>query len=84
MGNYPLRYRELLKLAMRFGVYEIPKRGKGSERLWGREAGGRRLRTTVTCHNENDTVGVGLISATRRRLHLDPAHGVSDKDFYGK
>ena len=32
--DQPTRYRVLLELAQYYGVYEDPRRGKGSERLW--------------------------------------------------
>ena len=86
MGNRRLRYRELLVICRRYGVSELaPTRGKGSERIWERVVPEGKLATTVTCHNGPSTeLGVGLISAVRRRLKLDPAHGVSDGEFYGR
>ena len=77
-----LRYRILLKRARRFGVREVPGRGKGSERIWEREVGSRTYVATVTCHGEGYELGRGLIAQVRRRLLLDPEHGVSDHDFY--
>ncbi|MBI4705359.1 MAG: hypothetical protein HY744_29995 [Deltaproteobacteria bacterium] len=82
MGNRALRYRDFLRLARCHGVAEVPGRGKGSERLWERRIGGRRLVATVTCHGKGRALGVGLIAAVRRRLELDPAHGVTDEEFY--
>ena len=74
---------------MGYGVVVLPNRGKGSEKIWQRTvadptaAGGtRRLVTTVTCHGTNYELGWGLISAVRRRLWLDPAHGVPDSVFF--
>ncbi|MBI4574918.1 MAG: hypothetical protein HY722_01505 [Planctomycetes bacterium] len=82
MGRRRLRYREFLKLASHYGVLELPGRGKGSERLWAREVSGRRLTATVTCHGAGTELGWGLVAAVRRRLELDPAHGIADDAFY--
>ena len=81
----PTRYRDLLRLVGKYGVYEDPKRGKGSERLWIRELpDGIKRSIPVTCHGTGYIIGVGLIKAIRRRLLLTPADGVSDKEFYTK
>lgn len=79
------KYRSLLKLASRYGVYEDKKRAKGSERLWIRELpDGTRRSVPVTCHGSGYVIGVGLIRAIRRRLMLTPDHGISDEEFYSK
>lgn len=79
----PVKYRDLLALVARFGVYEDPKRGKGSERLWVREfADGTKRSIPVTCHGPGYVIGVGLVKAIRRRLLLTPQDGVSDEAFY--
>lgn len=83
MARRRLRYRDFLKLASSFGVSELPDRGKGSERLWVRVVAGQRLTATVTCHGAGTELGWGLVTAVRRRLDLDPAHGVADDEFYG-
>jgi hypothetical protein len=81
----PTRYRDLLALAGRYGVYEDPKRAKGSERLWVRELpDGSRRSIPVTCHGPGYTIGVGLVKAIRRRLLLTAKDGVSDNEFYSK
>jgi len=30
----PIKYRDLLKIVGRYGIYEDKRRAKGSERLW--------------------------------------------------
>ncbi len=60
--DQPIRYRALLELAQRYGVYEDPRRGKGSERLWIRLLpDGSKRSIPVTCHSTGDVVGVGLV-----------------------
>ena len=79
----PIRYRALLQLAERYGVYEDPRRGKGSERLWIRQLpDGSKRSIPVTCHGRGDLLGVGLVKAIRRRLLLTEKDGVSDEEFY--
>lgn len=85
MSERPTRYREFLAICKRYGVRELPGRGKGSEMLWERtcrcpECHGRRRTATVTHHPKD--LGRGLIRAVRQRLHLDAAHGVTDREFY--
>lgn len=81
----PTRYRDLLKMVSKYDVYEDPKRGKGSERLWIRElSDGSKRSIPVTCHGPNYVIGTGLVKAIRRRLLLTPKDGVSDEDFYSK
>ncbi len=81
----PVKYRDLLALASKYGVYEDPKRAKGSERLWVRElADGAKRSIPVTCHGLGYVIGVGLVKAIRRRLLLAPQDGVSDEAFYSK
>ena len=81
----PTRYRKLLSLAGKYGVYEDAKRAKGSERLWIRElSDGTKQSIPVTCHGSGYVIGVGLIRAIRRRFCLTAEHGVLDKEFYSK
>ena len=81
----PANYRDLLKLVRKYGVYEDPKRAKGSERLWvqGRMDGSKRS-IPVTCHGGSYVIGVGLVRAIRRRFSLRAEDGVSDAEFYSK
>ena len=79
----PTRYRELLALASKYGVYEDSARAKGSERLWIRVLpDGHKRSIPVTCHGSGYVIGVGLVKSIRRRLLLTPADGVTDEDFY--
>ena len=79
----PIRYRDLLKIIGRYGVYEDKKRAKGSERLWVKEyPDGTKRSIPVTCHSENYVIGVGLVIAIRRRFSLTEQEGIPDKDFY--
>lgn len=81
----PTKYRDLVKLANKYDVYEDPKRGKGSERLWIKEyPDGSKRSIPVTCHGENYVIGVGLIKAIRRRFLLTIKDGISDEEFYSK
>jgi hypothetical protein len=80
----PLKYRELLKILKRFAVREEKGRGKGSERLLRRMVGAKKYSTTIRCHNEGEQKPQAVVAATRRRLKLTPADGVSDAEFYGK
>ena len=81
----PVKYRDLLALVSKYGVYEDPKRAKGSERLWIRElTDGTKRSIPVTCHGSGYVIGVGLVKAIRRRLLLTPQDGVSDEAFYSK
>jgi hypothetical protein len=79
----PTRYRDLLRLVSKYGVFEDPKRGKGSERLWIREMpDGSKRSIPVTCHGTSYVVGVGLIKAIRRRFMLTSSDGIADEEFY--
>jgi len=81
----PTKYRELLSLAGKYGVYEDAKRAKGSERLWIRELpDGTKRSIPVTCHGSGYVIGVGLIRAIRRRFWLTAKHGIPDEEFYSK
>lgn len=81
----PVKYRDLLALVSKFGVYEDARRAKGSERLWIRELPDGTIRSIpVTCHGPGYVVGVGLVKAIRRRLLLTPKDGVVDDVFYSK
>lgn len=77
--NRPLRFRELRRILKRYGIVEVPDRGKGSERWFeGRVPTGY----PITCHGEGKEVGRGLVAAVRRHFKLTPTDGVSDHEFY--
>lgn len=79
----PIKYRELLRIVSRYGIFEDKKRAKGSERLWIKEyPDGTKRSIPVTCHGENYVIGVGLVKAIRRRFALTEQHGISDREFY--
>jgi len=81
----PTKYRELLKLVSKYGIYEDKRRAKGSERLWVKEyPDGVKRSIPVTCHGENYVISVGLIKAIRRRFSITEKDGISDKEFYSK
>ena len=81
----PTKYRDLLKLVGKYGVYEDPKRAKGSERLWmQKRVDGSKRSIPVTCHGMSYVIGVGLIRAIRRRFSLTAEDGVPDEEFYSK
>lgn len=79
-----LKYRDLLKILKRFGVWEDARRGKGSERMLCRAIRGRELRYPTKCHNEGDEKPKAVVRAIRRALGLTAEDGVSDEQFYGK
>jgi len=79
----PIRYRELLKIVNKYGIFEVKKRAKGSERMWIKEyPDGTKKSIPVTCHGENYVISVGLVKAIRRRFSLTEKDGISDKEFY--
>lgn len=81
----PIRYRELLRLVRKYGIYEDKRRAKGSERLWVKEyPDGSKKSVPVTCHSENYVIGTGLIKAIRRRFSLTEKDGIQDSEFYSK
>ena len=74
-----LKYHEFLSRLRDFGVIEIPRRGKGSERYLVRPAVPGETKgpfCTVKCHGSGDTVAFGTIAACLRRLQIDA------KDFW--
>ncbi len=83
MPDRTLKYRELRRILARFGVEELPSRGKGSHRMFSAVVGGRLERYPVPCHSEGDELSAPLIRAARRRFRLTPEFGVSDERFYG-
>ena len=80
--DQPLRYRRLLRILSRFGVYEDKRRGKGSERMLRRVVEGRLEEYPIRCHNENEEKPRAVIRALRRRFRLTSEDGVSDAEFY--
>ena len=84
MSDRTLKYRDLLKILKKFGVFEDKTRGKGSERLLVRIVSGVRCMISTKCHKEGDQKPKAVIAAIRRRLKLTPEDGVSDNEFYGK
>ena len=71
----PLPYRELRKRLKKFGVREVPGRGKGSERMLLKpESPGSKRGPTypIKCHGEGDEISVGSIKAALRRFDIDP------------
>ena len=79
----PIKYRELLRIVSKYGVFEDKKRAKGSERMWIKEyPDGTKKSIPVTCHGENYVIGVGLVKAIRRRFSLTEQDGILDREFY--
>jgi hypothetical protein len=70
----PLRYAELRRRLKRFGVSELPYRGKGSERLFVRRdpVTGQGPKYSVACHGEHTPIGVGAILTCLRRFAITP------------
>jgi hypothetical protein len=80
----PLKYRKLRKILGTFGIAEIKKRGKGSERMFGGVVKGRFVHYPTKCHNEGDEKPIPVIEAIRRAFALTEEDGVSDEDFYNR
>lgn len=78
----PLKYRQLLRILKRFGIYEDKARGKGSERMLTGFVDGSLERFPTKCHHESDEKPRAVIKAIRRRFKLTKADGVSDEEFY--
>ncbi len=75
-----LSYGELISRLKKFGVIELPQRGKGSERYLVKPIipGTTKGQSyTIRCHGKSDTVKLGTLTACLRRLQID------QKDFWG-
>ncbi len=79
-GNKALKYREFVQRLRRFGIVEMVKRGKGSERILLRPetpGSGKGPQIPIKHHGDNTEVGKGTVGAVLRRFDIDP------KDFWG-
>lgn len=63
-----LTYRELKKKLKDYGIEELTKRGKGSERIFFQSATKKFI--PVTCHGEGKQLGIGLLKAVMRKFDL--------------
>jgi hypothetical protein len=71
-----LSYGEFISRLKKFGVIELPQRGKGSERFLVRPNTPGTTKGpsyTIRCHGKGDTVKTGTMTACLRRLQIDPA-----------
>lgn len=80
----PLKYRQLRRVLASFGITELKKRGKGSERMFAGVVEGRVVHYPTRCHNEGDEKPVPVIEAIRRAFHLTEEYGATDAEFYGR
>ena len=77
-----LSYHEFLKRLARFGVVEVAKRGKGSERYLVRPTVPGTTKGpshTIRCHGKGDTVKIGTMTSCLRRLQIDPKNFWDEK-----
>jgi len=66
-----LKYRDLLKLLIRHGVYEVKHRGKGSHRLFVcDDVQGRKISYPVACHNENYQINSYIVRRIRETFNI--------------
>lgn len=69
----PLKYRELRKKLRKFGVKEIVKRGKGSERMFFHpNIYGCPAWYPVKCHGEGTEISKAVVGAARRAFRISP------------
>ena len=78
----PVKYRDLVKILKKFGLYIDKSRGKGSERLIVKGTP-PQLTYPIPFRTENDDVKRCYIRVIRQKFKLTPEDGVSDQGFYG-
>lgn len=78
----PVKYRDLVKILKKFGLYIDTSRGKGSERMIVK-GNPPQLTYPIPFRTENDDVKRCYIRAIRQKFKLTPEDGVSDQEFYG-
>lgn len=75
MSKAPIKYNKLIKrLKKEYGIEELEKRGKGSERMLIKpiEPGGKQGPTyPLKCHGEGMDVPIPVILAILRRFDID-------------
>lgn len=73
---HPLKHRDLLKKLKKFGIIEIPSRGKGSERMLILESGmGSKYQgpqIPIKCHGEGTEHSKRVIDSVLRRFNINP------------
>ncbi len=62
------KHKDLLKLLEHYGITELVKRGKGSERMLYQESTNRNY--PIKFHGKKTEHGDGVISAIKRRFNL--------------
>lgn len=63
-----LKHSELLKRLKAYGIIELKKRGKGSERMLFQEETG--LNYPIKYHSKNHQYSIGLLRAIQRKFSL--------------
>jgi len=66
------KYREVKKILNRFGIKELPSRGKGSHRVFYHpNFRGRNRFYPVKCHNPNQEFSIKTLEGIRRAFDLE-------------
>jgi hypothetical protein len=66
----PLKYRDLKSFLAHHGVAEIPRRGKGSHRMFMKVIEGRPVVDFVTCHHEGAEVSRKVVQHVREKFQI--------------
>lgn len=73
----PLKFRELRANLLRNGVTEIPKRGKGSHRLFTKDIENKPVVFVVRHHGDGDELSRKIVQIAREKYRL------TLEEFYG-
>ena len=65
-----LKYRDLRSRLARFGVTELPHRGKGSHRMFIKVVEGHPVIDFVTCHSEGDDISRKVVGHVREKFQI--------------
>jgi len=66
------KYREVKKILNRFGIKELPSRGKGNHRVFYHpNFRGRNRFYPVKCHNPNQEFSIKTLEGIRRAFDLE-------------
>ena len=65
-----LKYRDLRSRLGRFGVTELPSRGKGSHRMFIKVLEGRPVIDVVRCHSEGDELSRKIVGHVREKFQI--------------
>lgn len=76
-----LRYKTLKRILESFGLHF--REGKGSETIIKDPQRTQRI-SCIKKHGKNPQIQRQVVAALRRKFQLDPEHGISDENFYGR